>query len=165
MRAFKSKVLHAALMLLVSFVPLALVFEPIELYMLTGSVLFTTSFAVVHAYWPALRTTIDASGDKAERVDALAMAIVLIFLATGLRECYVTFYREFVNNTRWLPTDYYKPLVFIRYTAAVAAVMALVSMRVPRGETWLSRLPGWPRAASSVALGLVIGAILILNRS
>lgn len=157
----KSKLLHVALVMLIAFFPVALVFDPTQLYVLLGGILFATSISVVHAYWPPLKIALRQSITNLNFVDYLTMGIVLIFAFTGVREGYVTYNQVFnpLNITR--PTDFYMPLAFTRYGGIVAAYMALAARHFLMGPRFLNRVPGWPRAVISTTLGVVLGSVLV----
>lgn len=155
MQAFKSKMLHVVAVLLLAFVPLAISFNPVDLYVFIGSVLFAVSIAVVHAYWPSLMLAAKLSIYDMEPVDWLTFAIVAGFLFIGAREAYVTFYREFFPVGVGRSDDYYLPLAFVRYGAICAGFAALAAISKKH------RLPGWPRAITAMALGASLGLVLV----
>lgn len=161
MRVLKSKVFHASLALLAAFVPLAIAVKPTDLYLLIGSVAFTTSIAVVHAYFPALRATVSRSIGDLDRGDILTMAILLAFVSIFLREAYVTFYRGMMPLPIGRPEDYFLPLAFFRYIAVVAALMAVATQPGNLGPLYLYKIPGWPRAVISLLSGIVLGFVLV----
>lgn len=166
MSLLESKLLHVAVWLLVAFIPIALFFGPVNLYLFLGSLLFTTSVAVVIVYWPVLMLSFELTINKVTLTDILTMSIVITYLTIGAREGYVTVYREFFplpGSGR--PDEFYLPLAFLRYTALAAGLLALAAMNREKGETLLYRLPGWPRAVLAVATGSVLGAILIALRA
>jgi len=163
-RAYKSKVVHIATNLTALFIPLSIFVPPLELYILIGSVLFTCSFAVVWAYWPSLKTAIKSSVRQLTKVDVLTMGIVLIFLATGLREAYVTIWRVAFPLYVTRADEYFIPLAFCRYLALVAALLCLCSRKVTKKPGVLGHIPGWPYTISSVGLGIAIAVTLITLR-
>lgn len=162
MRVFKSKILHVAIFMLLAFIPLSIFVDPLKLYIFIGAILFTTSVSVVVTYWPAMRLAAIQSFDELDHVDLLTMGIILIFISTGMREVYVTFYREFLATP--IPMEklngYYVPLAFARYLAVVAGYMALAACH----HSPTLKFPGWPRAILSLILGAVIGVALIKFR-
>lgn len=155
MQAFKSKMLHVVAVLLLAFVPLAISFNPVDLYVFIGSVLFAVSVAVVHAYWPSFMLAVNQTMHDMEPVDWLTLAIVAGFLFIGAREAYITFYREFFPAGVGRPDDYYLPLAFVRYGAICAGFAALAAISKKH------RLPGWPRAITAMTLGAALGLVLV----
>lgn len=163
MRVLKSKALHVVLVLLLSFVPLAISFNPIDLYVYIGSVLFAASVAVVHAYWPALKVTLNQPTHELELVDYLALGIVMVFLFTSFREAYITIYRELYPVVK-RPNEYYLPLAFARYGAVIAAFMALIARSATDEHGRYGWIPGWPRSIIALLVGSAIGLTLIYLR-
>lgn len=162
MLLLKSKLLHVAIMLLVAFIPLSMFFGPVNLYLFVGSLLVTVSIAVVFAYWPLLRLAFDLTVEDIKLVDILTLAIVITFFAVGVREAYVTLWREFFplpGGGR--PPEFYLPLAFTQYAAVAGGLLALAALNVEKGTTIMYNLPGWPRAVLAMAAGSVIGGILI----
>lgn len=161
MLAIKSKLLHVALVLLLAFIPVVLLINPTNLYILLGAVLFTTSVSVVHAYWPPLRLALDLSVEDLNMVDYLTMGIVLIFTFTSIREGYITYNQVFNPLPITRSADYFVPLAFARYGAIVAAYMALAARQFFLGPRFMHNVPGWPRAVISCVVGIVAGSVLI----
>jgi len=161
MLAIKSKLLHVALVLLLAFIPAVAFINATHLYILLGAVLFTTSVSVVHAYWPPLRVALDVSVHELNMVDYLTMGIVLIFTFTSIREGYITYNQVFNPLPITRTADYFVPLAFARYGAIVAAYMALAARHFFLGPSFLNKVPGWPRAVLSLAIGVVAGSTLI----
>lgn len=160
----KSKVVTVAIALLASFIPLALLTDDGVLYVVVGAVLFTTSLAVVHAYWPALKVAINYSVEKLKYVDLLTMAIVLGFVGIAFREMYVTGYRVLYVQGLGRDDEYFVVLSFFRYTAIIAAVFALLAQKVETGRSIMDRIPGWPHVILSVGAGLILAVALVLIR-
>lgn len=158
-----SKVVHLALALLAFFVPLAVMFKPYQLYMLTGSVLLCTSITAVFSYWPVVRYTMKVRVTYIDKTDALTLGIILLFSATAFREAYVTFWREFYPLEQQRPSDYFYPLSFARYVGCVAAIMSLCARHMDFGPARLRRLPGWPASILSILAGLILGAAMLLR--
>lgn len=162
MRVLRSKVFHAAGIMLAAFVPLAVLVPSDHLYLMIGSVAFTTSIAVVQAYLPALRGAISQSIADLDETDVLTMAIVLAFTSVVFREAYVTFFRTFYPmGEAGRPSDYFLPLAFFRYMAVVAALMAVATQPGNLGPMFLQKIPGWPRAVVSLISGLILGVVLV----
>lgn len=161
MKVLKSKVLHGFIVSFMAFIPLALLFHPASLYVFLGSILFTTSIAVVIAYWDAFQLAIYKSIDIYRPVDYLTSAIILIFFFTGCREAYVTFYREFFPQGLGRSDDYYLPLAFVRYGAIMAGYAALAARSYIPTHSTFRQMVGWPRAILSLVLGSAIGFFLV----
>lgn len=161
MLAMKSKLLHVALVLLLAFIPVVILVNPSYLYILLGSVLFTTSVSVVHAYWPPLRLALNMSVNELSMVDYLTMGIILIFAFTSVREGYITYYQIFNPFPISRPDTYYVPLAFTRYGAIVSAYMALAARHFFLGPHFMNHIPGWPRAILSLLVGVVMGLVLM----
>jgi hypothetical protein len=165
MDILRSKAVYIGLLLLFAFVPMIMFFDPVELYIFIGSILCTTSAAVVYAYWSALTATAGTRLQALQRVDVLTMALIIVFAAICLREGYVTISSEFFPTRGVTPRseEFYIPLAFFRYLKVVAALLALGARRVLalEGVPFLGRLPGWPLAITSGALGSTIGLVLI----
>lgn len=163
MRALKSKVFHAAIVLLLAFFPVLASVNTIDLYVIIGSVSVVTSISVVHAYWPALRYSVSRSIKDLDKADILSMAIILAFFSIAARELYSTFYVGLVRvaETSNVGDDFYLPLAFFRYIAVVAALMALSSRNDIIGPSYMRRVPGWPRALVSLLIGVIIGFVFI----
>jgi hypothetical protein len=162
MLLLQSKLLHVALWLLAAFIPLAVFFGPVNLYIFVGSLLFTTSIAVVIVYWPALMLAFDLTVEEIRLVDILTMSIVITFFTIAVREGYVTLWREFFPLPgAGRPDEFYLPLAFTRYTALSGGLLALAAMNTERGNSFMYNLPGWPRAVLAVAVGSIMGAVLI----
>lgn len=160
----KSKVVIAALVLLACFLPLSLLISNGVLYVVVGSILFTTSLAVLHAYWPSLKLAISYSIEKLTYVDLLTMGIVLIFVSTSFREMYVTFYRVIYVSGLVREDEYFTTLSFFRYVGIIGAVLVLEARRFRFGHSALSRMPGWPYVVISVSAGLIISVALLSMR-
>src|SRR6478736_1658328 len=160
MLAIKSKLLHVAVLMLLAFFPLVFLFNPTQLYIVLGSVLFATSVSVVHAYWPPLKLALDQSIEELNFVDYLTMGIVLIFAFTSVREGYVTYAQVFNPLPLTRTADYFVPLAFRRYGAIVSAYMALAARHFFLGPRFMYNVPGWPRAVISLAIGIVFGSVL-----
>lgn len=158
-----SKVMHLAMVLLLLYIPFAVFLTPTQLYLLSGSVLLSTSLTAIYAYWPVVRYTMRTDVGRMDKTEVLTMGIILLFLAVASREAYITFWREVfpVSNPR--PEDYYYPLSFIRYMGAVAAVLTLCARRMVFGPSVLNKIPGWPATVLSVFIGLVVGTLMILR--
>lgn len=167
MRALKSKVLHAAVFLQLAFFPVVAMTDPISLYVMVGAISFVSSVSVVHAYWPALRHSVSRSISDLDKADILSMAIILAFFSIAARELYSTFYVGLVRteDTASVSDDYFLPLAFFRYTAVVAALMALSSRNDVIGPPIMRRVPGWPRALVSLGIGVIVGIILLKLRA
>jgi len=161
MLAIKSKLLHVALVLLLAFIPVVLLVNPAYLYILLGSVLFTTSVSVVHAYWPPLRLALTMTVDELSMVDYLTMGIILIFAFTSVREGYITYNQIFNPIPFSRPPSFFVPLAFTRYGAIVSAYMALAARHFFLGPRFMNNIPGWPRAVLSAVLGILLGTFLI----
>src|SRR6478736_3457341 len=161
MLAIKSKLLHVAVLMLLAFFPLVFLFNPTQLYIVLGSVLFATSVSVVHAYWPPLKLALDQSIEELNFVDYLTMGIVLIFAFTSVREGYVTYAQVFNPLAVVRPDEFYIPLAFTRYGAIVSAYMALAARHFFMGPRFMQRVPGWPRAVLSLMVGAILGVGLI----
>lgn len=153
----KSRVIHVALLLLLLFVPMAVVLDPLALYLITGSVLMVTSVAAVFAYWPVIFYSLRAHVNDIDKTEILTFGIILLFAGTAFREGYITFWREFYPLSVTRNEEFYYPLAFIRYTCIIAAVMALCARDMVFEFTHPGRIPGWPTAILSTALGLAIG--------
>lgn len=158
-----SKVIHLAMALLLLYIPFALLLSPTQLYLLSGSVLLSTSLTAIYAYWPVVRYTMKSDVSKIDKTEVLTMGIILLFLAVASREAYITFWREVFPISNPRPEDYYYPLSFIRYMSAVAAVLTLCARRMVFGPSKLHRVPGWPASVLSVFAGLIIGTLMILR--
>lgn len=158
-----SKVIHLALALLLLYIPFALFLSPMQLYLLSGSVLLSTSLTAIYAYWPVVRYTLKSDVSRIDKTEVLTMGIILLFLAVASREAYITFWREVFPVAPVRPEDYYYPLSFIRYMAAVAAVLTLCARRMVLGPPPLRKIPGWPATVLSVFAGLLIGTLMILR--
>ncbi|QIG66909.1 hypothetical protein EVB41_078 [Rhizobium phage RHph_TM3_14A] len=157
----KSKLFHAALTMLVVFIPLVFLVDAAKLYVLLGAILFTVSVSVVHAYWPPLKLALRQSITSMNFVDYLTMGIVLIFAFTAVREAYVTYTQVFNPTPVSRTDDFYIPLAFSRYGSIVGAYMALAARHFLMGPRFMYRVPGWPRAVISIAVGIIAGSMLI----
>ena len=158
----QSKVAHLAIALLAFFVPMALLLDPLTLYLITGSVLFTTSVTAAAAYWPVVRYTLRTRAHYINKTDVLSIGIVLLFTSTAFREVYITFWREFFPLRSTRPDEYFYPLAFVRYMGIVAAVLSLCARRVIFGPSLFRKIPGWPSAILSVLVGIAIGTGMML---
>lgn len=158
-----SKVIHLVMVLLLLYIPFALFLSPTQLYLLSGSVLLSTSLTAIYAYWPVVRYTMKMDVKRIDKTEVLTMGILLLFLAVASRELYITFWREVFPIANPRPEDYYYPLSFIRYMGAVAAVLTLCARRMTFGPSALQRIPGWPATVLSVFVGLVVGTLMIMR--
>jgi hypothetical protein len=160
---YRSKLLHVASVLFAGFIPLAIFVGPADLFVFIGSVSFTMSITVVHAYWPALKLAVKQSINELDFVDLLTAGITLIFFSTALREAYATFYREFFIVAPQRADDYYLPLAFSRFVAVAAGYMALAAYESnPRTDSKVNRIPGWPRALLALTAGCLLGTGLTI---
>lgn len=159
----RSKVINVALLMLASFIPLALFMNLAHLYVVVGSILFTTSIAVLIAYWPALRIAINYSVDELSYVDLATLAIVLMFVSTSFREMYVTFYRVVYVEGLGRDDEYFMALSFFRYVGALGAFLFLAARKVQSGNSILDRI-GWPHAVLAVIAGVIISVALVSVR-
>jgi hypothetical protein len=157
----QSKVSYVAVSLLAAFIPIAVALTPRQLYLMTGSMLLTTSMAAVLAYLPVIRYTIQIRVAHIDRTDLLTFGIVLLFAGTAFREAYVTFWWGFFPPTPPRPDGYLYPLAFVRYTCVVASMMALSAREMVIGPSYLNSVPGWPYAIVSTALGILLGVFMI----
>lgn len=162
-RIARSKVLYLTLLFPLSFLP-ALFMNPITVYLFVGSILFTTSIAVMVAYWPSYLYALTTSEAKVDYVDVLSMGIMIVFGAMACREGYVTIYREFFPPPVWnRSANYYLPLSFFRFMAVWGALLHLSARKAMLGPSMMRRVPGWPSAIFSIGAGVLI-AIYLLSR-
>lgn len=157
----KSRVVATALILLACFVPLSLLMDNGVLYVVVGSILFTTSLAVLHAYWPSLKVAVSYSVKELSYADLLTMGIVLIFVSTSFREMYVTFYRIIYVSGLVREDEYFTTLSFFRYVGAIGAILVLEARRFRFRSSVFGRMPGWPYVVISVSAGIIIAIALL----
>ena len=163
MRAFKSKVMHISLVLLTAFFPLAFLVEPFDLYIMIGTMAFALCIAVVHAYWITIRTAVSGSIHELNKTDAMAMALILVFTFSAVREIYITSGMMFDPLPIGRPDEYYLPLAFFRYGGGVIApALALYARdKVATHGLMGRRIPGWPRIILPLVVGLAIGIFIV----
>lgn len=160
-----SRVVYIAIILLLLFVPMAMVLDPLVLYLLTGSVLMVTSTVAVFMYWPVIHYALMAQVGDVDKTDILTFGIILLFAGTAFREGYITFWRELFPLFQLRPVEYFYPLSFIRYTCIVASIMALCARDMVFEHKYPGRLPGWPTAILSVVAGIAMGFTMIYLQS
>lgn len=151
--------------LVLAYIPMLFIFSPLQLYLLTGSILMTSSVACVAAYWTVIGASVKLRIRQLDRTDILTFGILLLFAGTAFREGYVTFWREFFPLSDFRPGLYFQPLSFIRYTCIVASMMALSARKSIIGPVYMTRVPGWPHMFISLTLGIMVGFGMIYWRA
>lgn len=157
----RGRVFQVALLLALAFFPIAYFVPATKLYFMMGSVLLTTSITAVWQYWPVVKNALKVRLRSVDRVEVLTFGIILLFAGTAFREAYITFWREFLPLGLRRPDEYFYPLAFIRYTCIIASVLALCAKDMIIGPVGKRRMPGWPVAILSVAIGIAIGTFMI----
>lgn len=159
-----SRVMYLAAILLLAFFPIAYFIPATPLYLVLGSILFTTSTAAVWQYWPVIKVALKVRFKNIDRVEFLSFGIILLFAGTAFREAYITFWREFIPLGDRRPDAYFYPLSFIRYTCILASVFTLCARDIITTPIDTRKTPGWPVAILSVFIGFWIGTLLIYLR-
>lgn len=154
-RILRGKVFYSALFIWSLFFPAMYLLSKTDLFNLIGTLVFTTSVAVLHAYWPAMRITLFRPRIELEYVDLLTLGIMCTWFALAANMAFAVFlYNYYGGQPSELPSYF---VGFLRYVTFTGGILHLSARRVLRNSVPTTSLP---RIVASVSIGLAFGIVL-----